>query len=123
MEGNKPVWIAATILILFLTIVGGSVVTGGLMLGIISTIGAILVYKQLPTFLKKILSRFHIIVDIALGILVFKIFGGKTATALIGASVNSILLSFYLMYQKKLYGGDNTTSEEIDIREMILKLK
>ena len=110
-------WAALGLLAFILLTVGGAVVAGGLMIGVLSTVGYLLVHRQLPMFLRRTIAHFHIVVDIFLGLIVYRLFSNNTATALIGAVSNSILISIYLNYERQhLLDNDHNVLKVLDIR-------
>jgi hypothetical protein len=89
----------------FLFIIAGGKVAASMMLGVATIAGFIVIFTQLPIFLKKIVARFHLIFDALFTIMAYKLFGSHTATALQGAAICGIGMSLYLLRQRRLLLG------------------
>lgn len=84
-------------------IMGGARAVLPIGLGIFGSLALISVYEQMPVWLRKIMARFHVIIDFASGFIIYQMFGTGTATALFGAALTSLLTSIYLIREKRKY--------------------
>jgi hypothetical protein len=112
----STVWAILTIGVIVLIFIGGPAVVGGILLGVLSTLAFTVLYVRMPKVLKLVILKFHLIVDIGMTILVYKLMASHTATALIGASVNCILISFFLMHEREKGMGNR------DIRNVLNRI-
>lgn len=87
--------------IVFFVLTGGSRVILPLGLGILGALSLTSVFDQLPLWIQKLFARFHVIVDLLSGYIIYKMFGTNTATALFGAALVSLLTSVYLIQKKR----------------------
>lgn len=101
---NRKTVFALLIGILFIMVIlGSSTVKSGIGLGVAGAISMSLIYSSLPEWIKRVVIKLHFFIDIAFSILIYRFFGAKTATAVIGAVTAEVLLTFMLLNEQKLF--------------------
>lgn len=80
---------------------GSTLVANAVVLGSVTTIGGILLYLRLPSWLKRLIMRFSVVADVGAAILTYFVFG-ETATALLAAGIVGCMTSAILWFASQL---------------------
>jgi hypothetical protein len=76
----------------------------GIFLGAISSVAMMMTYHNMTPKVKGIICKYRILVDIGLAFIVPLWFGNFTATAVMAAAVNSVLVSLLLKHESNTLG-------------------
>jgi len=84
---------------------GPAHVVGGMLLGFLTLAVFAFIFAMLPNPIRITVAHLHILIDIALTIYAYKMFGSSTSTALMAAGTTGACVSLFLLRQRRLLLG------------------
>lgn len=100
-RGREIVLFGAVAGTVVLFTLGSTMITNAVVLGSVTTIGGVLLYIRFPAWLRRLIMKWSVVVDVGAAILTYFVFG-ETATALLAAGLVGCLTSAILWFATQL---------------------
>jgi hypothetical protein len=97
----------------FIVIWGGTQVIYPLGMGMVIFLTFMVIYSQLPIWMRKMFARIHLVIDALMTYVSYRAIGAHTATALFAAAIVGLCVTLFLLSERRRLLGKQTDLKHV----------